>query len=154
LGVLGVGSDAVVYLPVSKEPPDLDSMPRADSTGAMLPEAVAPTDAVSIISCALICDLHGCFALIFYYFARACNNSVIAYFDTAMVRIHSFKSYGVYASRCRYLKIFFQVTIFPRPCAFSKQFIIDVGSVPKGLLMHLGSDITFYPNKISLHRDI
>jgi len=48
--VLGVGSDAVVYLPVSKEPPDLDSMPTGMLTGAMPPDAVAPALAVSIIS--------------------------------------------------------------------------------------------------------
>ena len=54
LGVLGVGSDPVTYLPDSMEPPDLDTMPRADSTGAMLPDTVAPADAVSIISLALI----------------------------------------------------------------------------------------------------
>jgi hypothetical protein len=54
LGVLGVGSDPVVYLPVSKEPPDLDVMPMGMLTGAMPPAAVAPVDAVSIISLALI----------------------------------------------------------------------------------------------------
>jgi hypothetical protein len=36
------------------EPPDLDTMPRADSTGAMPPEAVAPAEAFSIISYARI----------------------------------------------------------------------------------------------------
>jgi hypothetical protein len=49
LGVLGVGSDPVVYLPASKEPPDLDSMPMGWLTGAMPPDTVAPTDADSVI---------------------------------------------------------------------------------------------------------
>ena len=46
--------DPVVYLPDSMEPPDLDTMPMGMLTGAMLPDAVAPADAVSIISLALI----------------------------------------------------------------------------------------------------
>jgi hypothetical protein len=54
LGVLGVGSDPVVYLPVSKEPPDLDNMPMGMLTSAMPPEAVAPADADSVISLNLI----------------------------------------------------------------------------------------------------
>jgi hypothetical protein len=53
-GVFGVGSEPVVYLPVSKEPPDLDSMPRGMLTGAMPPAVEAPVDAFSIISLALI----------------------------------------------------------------------------------------------------
>jgi hypothetical protein len=54
LGVLGVGSDPVVYLPVSKEPPDLDSMPMGIATGAMPPAVEAPIEAFSTISLALI----------------------------------------------------------------------------------------------------
>ena len=50
LGVLGVGSDPVTYLPVSKEPPDLDNIPMGWLTGAMPPDAVAPADADSTIS--------------------------------------------------------------------------------------------------------
>jgi len=50
LGVLGVGSDAVVYLPVRREPPDLDSMPMGMATGATPPAQLAPADAFSTIS--------------------------------------------------------------------------------------------------------
>jgi hypothetical protein len=50
LGVLGVGSDPVVYLPVSKEPPDLDNTPMGMATGAMPPALLAPADADSAIS--------------------------------------------------------------------------------------------------------
>jgi hypothetical protein len=50
LGVFGVGSAPVTYLPVSKEPPDLDVTPKDVSVGAMPPAQLAPADAVSIIS--------------------------------------------------------------------------------------------------------
>jgi len=49
---LGVGS--VVYLPDSKLPPFLDTMPIGCATAATDPALVAPADAVSIISCALM----------------------------------------------------------------------------------------------------
>ena len=52
--MLGVGSDPVTYLPVSMEPPDLDSVPMGMLTSAMPPEAVAPADADSVISLNLI----------------------------------------------------------------------------------------------------
>jgi len=48
--VLGVGSEPVVYLPDSKEPPDLDVMPMGISVGAMTPAQLAPADADSVIS--------------------------------------------------------------------------------------------------------
>jgi hypothetical protein len=47
--VLGVGS--VEYLPVSKDPPDLEIMPMGWLTVATLPELLAPAEAFSIISC-------------------------------------------------------------------------------------------------------
>ena len=56
LGVFGVGSESVVYLPDNKEPPDLDSVPMGILTGAMPPAAVAPADADSVISLHFIGD--------------------------------------------------------------------------------------------------
>jgi len=54
-GVLGVGSESVMYLPESNEPPDLVCNPTAILTGAMLPLDVPPELAPSsIISLALI----------------------------------------------------------------------------------------------------
>ena len=50
LGVFGVGSELVTYLPVSMLPPDLDIMPMGIETGATPPAELAPADAVSIIS--------------------------------------------------------------------------------------------------------
>ena len=50
LGVLGVGSELVIYLPVNIEPPDLDCMLKLVDTGAIDPALVAPTDAFSMIS--------------------------------------------------------------------------------------------------------
>jgi hypothetical protein len=52
--VFGVGSELVTYLPVSIDPPFLDTMPRGVAVGAMPPAQLAPADAVSIISCILI----------------------------------------------------------------------------------------------------
>lgn len=40
LGVFGVGSDPVMYLPVNRLPPDLDCMPRGMATGAIAPATV------------------------------------------------------------------------------------------------------------------
>lgn len=54
-GVLGVGSESVMYLPESNEPPDLVCMPKAMLTGAILPLDVPPELAPSsMISLALI----------------------------------------------------------------------------------------------------
>jgi len=50
LGVFGVGSEPVTYLPVSIDPPFLDTMPNALATGAIDPAQVAPTEAFSMIS--------------------------------------------------------------------------------------------------------
>jgi hypothetical protein len=55
LGVLGVlGVNSCVYLPEKKLPPFLDCMPNGAATGAILTDAVAPTDALSNISRNLI----------------------------------------------------------------------------------------------------
>jgi len=51
LGVFGVGSELVTYLPVSMLPPFLAIMPKGAALGAIPPAQLAPADAVSIISC-------------------------------------------------------------------------------------------------------
>jgi len=54
LGVLGVGSELVTYLPDSIDPPFLAIMPKGVAVGAIPPAQLAPADAVSIISYILI----------------------------------------------------------------------------------------------------
>ena len=54
LGVFGVGSELVTYLPDSMDPPFLDVMPKGIATGATLPLQLAPALAFSIISCIFI----------------------------------------------------------------------------------------------------
>jgi hypothetical protein len=136
------------------EPPDLDTMPMGILTGAMPPALLAPADADSTISLALICDLHGCFAFVHYDSSWSCDHTMILDFDATVFRLYCFKSYGVHTGWCRYLKIFFNMHTFPNPSTFGKQFVVDVGSIPERVFQHFGSDIAFYADKKCLHRSI
>ncbi len=90
--MLGVGSESVVYLPDNKEPPDLEVMPSVDSTGAMLPEAVAPELADSTISRHRIMYLYVYFVIKGFDLARTSLHSNIAHFKIATIGIYIFKS--------------------------------------------------------------
>jgi hypothetical protein len=80
LGVFGVGSELVTYLPVSIDPPFLAIVPMGMATGATPPAELAPADAVSIISRIFMIRLPNSYISLLVHSSRTMCDSKVADF--------------------------------------------------------------------------